>query len=203
MKSALVLFAACIAPKMVPPPAPPAAIAPASLKEDPPRSSAKSRLVLDVAGTAAAAFEIVQTKSDEPDSHALRPLCETPCAVNLATGEHRIAFVSRSDLVGQETITLGPAPTVLREQLGYVQTHPVPFYGGIGAASLGGLALLFGLVLAAQGDGEGRDPATLRDIRVAGGVMIGASVALLGAGWLLLHFGRTEMQPSAAAIFKE
>ena len=201
---AIVLFLpACLATKMVPPPAPPVPIVPAWLTADPPRSASKGRLVLDVAGTRAAAFEIVAAKGDSPDSHALLALCETPCAVNLARGPHRIAFLSAHGFVGQEDVTVGDHPLVVREQLGYVEAHPVPWYAGIGAASLGGLGLLFGLVLAAQGDGETRDPQALRDLRVAGGALIGASAAFLGAGWLLLHIGRTEIQPSAATVFPE
>lgn len=188
---------------MVPAPGTPLAIAPSSLKEDPPRAANKGRVVLDVVGTPAQAIEIVPAKSDEPDGHALVLLCETPCAVNLSKGSHRIAFISPQDFVGQQTIEVGDQPLVLRAQLGYVKTHPVPFHAGIGAAALGGLGLLFGTVLAAQGDGPGRDPGALRDVRTAGAVMLVGSGVMLGVAWLLLHAGRTEIQPSAATTFAE
>jgi hypothetical protein len=159
-------------------------------------------LVLDTVGTMATAFEIVE-KKDDPDGRVVEPLCETPCAVNLTRGKHKLAFVSPRDFVGRETIEVFAEPTVARVQLGYTKTHPILWYSGALAACTGVIGVLVGFVLVGQGDSPDRDPGAVRSSREAGAATLAASVGLFGAAWALLHFGRTEMQPSSVTTFPE
>src|SRR5262249_39023158 len=100
----VLLLPGCIGTRMVPPPGEPAAIPPTALRtEDPPPTEGKGRVVLDVVGTVATAFEI-REKKDDPDGRSVEALCETPCAVSLARGKHQIAFASPKGLVGRETV---------------------------------------------------------------------------------------------------
>jgi hypothetical protein len=188
---------------MVPPPGEPAAIPPASLRtEAPPPSPGKGRLVIDVVGTVATAFEIVE-KKDDPDGRTVEVLCETPCAVNLTRGKHQLAFVSPKGLVGRESAEVFPEPTVMREQLGYVKTHPILWYSGALAACAGVIGVLSGVVFVAQGDGPDRDPGEVRRAHELGGAFLVGSAVLFGAAWFLLHVGRTEIQPSTMTLFPE
>lgn len=197
------LTTGCIAAKTVPPPAEPLPIPPTSLRtEMPPPSPGKGRLVLDVVNMRATAFEIVE-KKDDPNGHVVQPLCETPCAVNLTRGKHKLAFVSPTEQVGRETIEVFPEPTIARVQLGYTKTHPILWYSGALAACTGVVGVLIGLVLVGQGDAQDRDPGAVRSSHEAGGAVLAASAGLFGAAWALLHLGRTEMQPSSVTTFPE
>lgn len=193
----------CIGTKMVPPPGLPAAIPPTSLRtEAPPPSGGKGRLVIDVVGTVATAFEIIE-KKDDPDGRVVEVLCETPCAVSLGRGKHQLAFVSPKGLVGRETAEVFAEPTVMREQLGYVKTHPILWYSGALAACAGAIGVLAGLVFVGQGDGPDRDTREVRYAHELGGGFLLTSAGLFGAAWFLLHVGRTEIQPSAMILFPE
>lgn len=199
----VLLLPGCIGTKMVPPPGEPPAIAPTSLRtEDPPPTEGKGRVVLDVVGTVATAFEI-REKKDDPDGRSVEALCETPCAVSLARGKHQIAFVSPKGLVGRETVEVFKDPTVVREQLGYVKTHPVLWYSGALAACTGAVGILLGLVLVGQGEAPDRDPAAVKGAHESGGAILAASAGMFGLAWFLLHVGRTEIQPSRMTTFPE
>lgn len=200
--SAALACAGCIGTKYVPAPAPPTPMPTPFLMSDAPSPGpGKTRLVLDVPNASATAFEVKDPGPDEPDDRALLPLCKAPCAVNLERGAHRIAFVSPSGLVGSENVVLGREALVLRERLGYVEPHTAAWLAGVGTAALGAFGLVGGFVMVGQGDGAGRDPNALRDVRAAGAVTLVASAAVLGVAWLLLHAGRTEIQPSAATLY--
>lgn len=197
------LATGCIAGKTVPPPGEPVEIAPSSLRMDaPPPSSGRGRLVLDTVGTTATAFEIVE-KKDDPDGRVVTPLCETPCAVNLARGKHQLAFVSPRGQVARETVEVFAQPSVSRVALGYVETHPVLWYSGALSACAGAVGLMLGFVLVGQGDAPDRDPGAVRTAHETGGAVLAASTGLLGAAWLLLHLGRTEIQASRMTSFPE
>lgn len=202
----VLLLPGCIGTKMVPPPGPPVPIPPDTLRtEGPPPSAGKGRLVIDVVGTVATAFEIKDgTSKDDPDSRTVDVLCvDTPCAVNLTRGKHTLAFASPRGLVGRETVEVFPRPTVVREQLGYVQTHRVVFYSGAFVATAGVVALLVGIALVSQTDSPALDPVAVRGAREAGAASLVASGGLFGLAWLLLHLGRTEIQPSSMTTFPE
>lgn len=106
----------------------------------------------------------------------LRPLCQTPCAVNLPRGDHEVLFSDVDPSTGRTSIAsvrVGERPSLLRHSLGR-QTHDVG--GVIGAVILGGLgasALALGGMFMAFGTS---DDGT--DLRPAGGVSLGIGAAL-------------------------
>ena len=92
---------------------------------------------------------------------------------------------------------------VLREQLGYVEPHTAPWLAGVVTAAIGVGGLVGGLVLVGQGDAPDRDPAKVRDARAIGAATLAVSAGVLSLAWILLHAGRTEIQPSAAVLFPQ
>jgi len=86
-------------------------------------------------------------------------------------------------------VTVEPGSKALR-MTGLVAT----MVGGLGALAGGGL-LLVGIVT--QSGDVGTEP---RSLRVGGGIALGASAAVIGAGLVMSYFGTTfvEIEPGAA-----
>jgi hypothetical protein len=125
----------------------------------------------------------------------VRPLCQTPCAVNLPRGQHELLFSNLDLSTGRTSVTsvrVGERPTVARHTLGR-QTNSVG--GLIGALLLGGLGLsgaaLGGMLMAFGTDESGAD------LRPAGGVVLGVGVAMGIGAWVLGEVSRPTMQPGA------
>jgi hypothetical protein len=130
--------------------------------------------------------------------YTLRPLCLTPCTVNLPQGTHEVLF-SDVDMGSGRTSTafvdVGAAPSVLRHAMGR-QTSSV---GGIvGAVVMGGLgtalSLAGGMLMGFQ---DASQPGH-ENLAIAGGVTLGVGAAL-GVGAIVLGLtSRPTVQPGTS-----
>ena len=125
----------------------------------------------------------------------VRPLCQTPCAVNLPRGHHELLFSDLDLSTGRTSVAsvrVGERPAVARHALGR-QTHSIG--GIIGALVLGGLGLsgaaLGGMLMAFGTDEAGTD------LRPAGGAVLGVGVAMGIGAWVLGELSRPTTQPGA------
>lgn len=125
----------------------------------------------------------------------LRPLCQTPCAVNLPRGDHEVLFSDLDPSTGRSSVApvrVVDRPTVLRHTLGR-QTNDVG--GVIGAVILGGLgacAMALGGMLLGFGTGEDGT-----DLRPFGGVTLGVGAALGVSSVIVGLISRPTLQPGA------
>jgi hypothetical protein len=126
---------------------------------------------------------------------SVRPLCETPCAINLPRGHHELLFSDLDLSTGRTSIArvrVGERPTIAVHALGR-QTNSIG--GIIGAILLGGFGLsaaaLGGMLMAFGTDESGND------LRPAGGAVLGVGVAMGIGAWVLGELSRPTMQPGA------
>lgn len=197
--------------RQIPPPRMPQRVMPAAVADAPPAGAGEGRVVLDVAGVPARVDEVVQRSefAGVPQGMTVRaggnymvggrqrltrPLCLTPCAVNLTLGYHELLFSALDDDTHSSTgfVTAAAAPSVVRHALGRETTS---FGGIIGAILMGGLGFagtLAGGALVGIGDDESRGRTGLA---TAGWVTLGVGLAL-GAGAVALGFAsRPTIQP--------
>jgi hypothetical protein len=149
--------AACFGPRTAAPPPVPEKKVPA-LPDDlkAPTRPGTGRLVLDVVGDNARVEEIVETTSEawasagphvwraEGRGEARRPVCRTPCAVDLSIGLHRLRFASsEGGRSGEVEVQVDSQPRVVRYELGYDKSRswawPGLIYGLGGSVIAGGL----------------------------------------------------------------
>ncbi len=125
----------------------------------------------------------------------LRPLCHTPCAINLPRGDHELLFSDVDPSTGRSSVAfvrVGERPSMLRHALGR-QTNDVG--GIIGAVILGGLGVsAMALGAALLGFGTGEDGT---DLRPFGGVTLGIGGALTISSVIVGLISRPTLQPGA------
>jgi hypothetical protein len=129
-----------------------------------------------------------------------KPLCVTPCVVNLPKGEHQINL-STTDADGNlwsitDTIQVGDQPTAYRAALGVERTHLGAQIAGLTLASIGpSLLLTGGIFYAIPGHSEtAATPSESSPLRGPGEWMLGIGVVTTVVGIVLLMQGRTEEQ---------
>lgn len=120
------LVAGCGAQQLPPPPAPSREIPELDLPEGPP-AAGTGRVIVDTNGEKARVSEIrsVATAVAHTGGHTttivdVRPLCTTPCVVDLPYGTHPLVLQSMADESRQSTAELdvGPRPKIFRHALG-------------------------------------------------------------------------------------
>ena len=192
----------------VTPEIPPAAAPPAS----------EGRLVVDVVGERAKVFEVTElTTRTNPGyggknswlappqlDRKMRPLCLTPCAIDLPLGWHSLVFESTSDPLRTSTadVTVAPQPTEVRHALGREKPANGAYVGGIAMLIPAGGLVVMGTVATLVG-ATARDPGptstggTKGDARVflpIGLVLLGIGAALGIGGSILIANNAPERQ---------
>jgi hypothetical protein len=127
-----------------------------------------------------------------------RPLCITPCAVNLPLGQHEILFSAPDDPVARSStgfVNVTPHPSIVRHALGRQETHLGGLLGALLLDGLGFAAMAAGAVLLAFSGVS--DHGAVRDYDVAGYTTLGVGAAMLTSGIVLGHASRPESQPGA------
>lgn len=130
-----------------------------------------------------------------PAAVSVRPLCRTPCAINLPRGEHEIVFSDLAIPTRRESgawIEVGDRPSILRHRLGAQSASPGGALGAVLLASLGGSAMLVGtplMIIGGVSDGSG--------LFVPGAVSLGAGAVTLIGAWILGEFSRPTVRPGS------
>lgn len=197
--------------RQIPPPRMPQRVMPTEVAEAPPPAAGEGRVVLDVANVPSRVDEVTARSeyTGVPQGMTVRsggnymvggrqrqtrPLCLTPCAVNLTLGYHELLFSALDDDTHTSTgfVTAATAPSVVRHVLGR-ETSSVG--GLVGALIMGGFGvsgILSGAVLEAIGD----DPAHGQTgIATAGWITLGLGVALTAGAVALGLASRPTIQP--------
>lgn len=211
VSAALALPLGACGTRYLPPPRAPERVAPAAVAEAPPLREGEGQVTLDVADGPSRAELVTErtqvvagsvgwsTRSRYPampmgTQLTTRPLCVTPCAVNLPLGQHEISFTSMDDparRTGTGFINVTPHPSVVRHALGFQDTH----LGGIIGSALTGAfsvsALLTGTVLVAINDDSRSETSGLMAPGIA---VLGVGAALLATSIILGVHSRPESQ---------
>lgn len=126
-----------------------------------------------------------------------RPLCETPCTINLPYGPHELLFSAlnpRSLHRSTTYINVGRRPSVARHAMGYEETHPVGTTSAMILLGLSATALLFGPLMLALNDPT--DPWDI-DLVPTGWAFTGVGVAFLISGVVVQLTSRPVSRPGA------
>ncbi|TAK32678.1 MAG: hypothetical protein EPO40_01870 [Myxococcaceae bacterium] len=129
--------------------------------------------------------------------YTLRPLCQTPCAVNLPVGAHQILFTSVDPSSGRSSaayVNVGATPSIARHAMGRQSTSVGALVGGILMAGLGAaLSLVGGVVLALPDSASPRTAGS----DIAGWTTLGIGLGLGVGGIVLGLAGRPTDQPGS------
>lgn len=206
---ALLFVHACSA-RLLPPTAVPRRVVPSVVSEVPPPSSGEGRVVLDADG-AARVDEVIQRSEATAlpqvagiyrgtvyvgPQRVTRPLCLTPCAVNLAFGHHEVLFSVLDDPSRTSTgfINVGSSPSIARHAIGQTTSSP----GGLIGALVMGMFSIAGFVTGPVLLGFGDDEARGRTGFVTAGWLTLGIGAALGAGAVALGLAsRPTVQPGS------
>ena len=126
-------------------------------------------------------------------------LCSpSPCAVDLPQGNVLLGFpMIGTDNVEVELVHVGPEPSVYRRSLSiYTNNTGSVRVLGIIATALGGTAMMTGTALLPIGLAKDHDGLT-----IAGGVSLGAGVALLVSGILAMRADAPTYRPGSSNHF--
>jgi hypothetical protein len=139
----------------------------------------------------------------------LRPLCITPCAVDLTQGWHSLVFESVNDGLSTSTadVTVSSRPLAVRHALGRDKPLNGGYLGGVMMIIPGGGFLLSGTLMAIIGatasdpgpgvDANGKAKSDPRVLLPIGLVVAGIGAALGLGGTLLILNNRPEKQPGS------
>ena len=125
-----------------------------------------------------------------------RPLCLSPCTVNLPRGDHELLLTHADPAEGMTSsafVRVGPRPSVFRHTLGRQETSVGGLVGALLLGSFGISALLTGGVLMLIGN----DETSGTDLRPAGGITLGIGAAMSLGAWLLGEASRPTVRPGA------
>ena len=126
-----------------------------------------------------------------------RPVCVTPCTVNLPYGPHELLFSAldpRSPRGSTAYINVGRRPSVVRHTMGYQETHPVGTVSAMILLGLSATALLFGPLMLALDDPE--DPRGF-DLVPTAWAFTGVGAAFLISGVVVQLASRPVSRPGA------
>jgi hypothetical protein len=175
---------------------------------------------LDVVGERAKVFEVTELTTGTAAAYGrksswaavplvqkkMRPLCITPCAVDLVQGWHSLVFESTTDEASTSTadITVLPQPIAVRHALGRDSPMSGRYLGGllllapgVGLTFFGGIVTMVGAVSSPSVDASGRrqnDPKAFLDV---GLVVLGVGAVLGITGGILMANNRPEKQPGS------
>ncbi len=140
------------------------------------------RVLLEANGEAAHVVEVSAT--DDPAVVGVRPVCTTPCVVDLPYGPHPLVFRSKQDpdRESETEVEIGPRPKIVRHALGERHDGGAAYTLGVVMLVLGSVAATTGGILWSAGAAGRSDALTpsAQSLTVAGG-----TTALLGLPLLL------------------
>jgi hypothetical protein len=220
--AALSLTTAC-SPAILPPPAPPPREMPAVRANLGAVAPGKERVLLDTPDDQARVSEItshsqtVTTRGNVLESEHDRPLCITPCAVDLNLGLHDLSFQPTTNpRRGSDVeVQVQGDPLVVRHTMADLQTpNPVVKGIGIGMIAVGGTGLIAGIPITMGGAFERATGGSQQVMLVNGGQMVtqtpgpkglenagfatlGLGAAVLVIGAITAYLGRDTYTPGA------
>jgi len=223
LTTALSVCSAGCVHNLPPPPMPErTAVAPDVVPPGPPPAG-DGRVVVDAVGEQAKVFEVTElTTRTNPGyggksawlappqlDRKMRPLCITPCAIDLPTGWHSLVFESTTDATRTSTVdvTVSTHPIEVRHALGHDKPINGSYVGGLAMLIPAGGLLLMGTIATAVG-ASAKDPGpttngnTRSDARVflpIGLVLLGVGAALGIGGAILVANNAPERQPGSTA----
>lgn len=200
---ALLIVSGC-SPEQLPPPSAPAREVPPDLDlpAEPPPAGA-GRVVLDANGERAKVVEITGSATATAGNYratviGLRPICTTPCVVDLPYGSHPLVFRSTTDETRMSELELdvGPKPKIVRHALGERKDGGAVRTIGSTTLGLGLLSALAGGIL--WGIGElASDSGKPSSLTGTGQVLTGIGAAGVVLSIPLLIIGRPSERPGA------
>lgn len=206
-----------------PPPAVPERVAPdTSIAPADPPSPTQGRVFLDVVDGPAKVSDVTEITTRSSVAHGksayvmpaleekkLRPLCITPCAVDLAQGWHSIVFESVKDETATSTadVTVSARPIAVRHALGREKPANGGYLAGLMMVLPGAGLMLMGTVATAIGatakdpgvDATGKTKGDARIFLPVGLVVLSVGAALGIGGTILVLNNRPERQAGSTA----
>lgn len=172
-----------------------------------PPAPGTGRVILDTNGEKATAIEVTGSMTAAAGGYSativgLRPLCTTPCAVDLPYGSHPILLRSVSDPTRQSETALevGSRPKVFRHELGERKDGGAVRTVGSSLVGLGALAALTGATLwgvAALTNSASSDVAPRSSLDSTGQAITAIGLGAVVLGIPLLILGRPTERPGA------
>jgi hypothetical protein len=189
---------ACGAEQLPPPAAPPREIPKGlDLPEDPP-APGTGRVIVEANGERASVEEVTGVltglEGGRPTSMiGVRPLCTTPCVVDLPYGSHPLVLRSTTDETRQSTAELdvGPRPKVFRHALGERNDGGATHAVGVTFLSLGVVGAITGALLWGIGS------ANASGLEPTGKLVTGVSALSILIAVPILIASRPTEQPGA------
>jgi hypothetical protein len=219
--AALFLTTAC-SPAVLPPPAPPPREMPAIRSDLGPPAPGKERVLLDTLGEEARVSEVtshsqtVTARGNVLDSEHDRPLCITPCAVDLKLGLHDLSFQSTTNPghASDVEVQVQGDPLVVRHEMAELRTPNPALQGtahaalllGVVALPIGGILTGAGVAIRNMGSSTTKlvdgFPTTTeapgpKGVETAGLVTLGVSAGLVLVGAIASYLTRDEYTPGA------
>jgi hypothetical protein len=205
-----------------PPPMPERAVITPEVVPTVATAASDGRLVVDVVGEKAKVFEVTEltTRTNlalggknawmapAQLDRKMRPLCLTPCAIDLPLGWHSLVFESTSEPLRTSTadVTVAAQPTAVRHALGREKPANGGYVGGIVMLLPAGGLLVMGTIATVVG-ATAKDPGpsttggnTKGDARVflpVGLVLLGIGAVLGIGGSILIANNAPERQPGS------
>ncbi len=198
--SLLLSFAAGCGTERLPAPQPPPRELPANVDvPDEPPAPGTSRVVLDANGDKAKVVEITGSATAAAGGYravvvGVKPVCTTPCVVDLPYGSHPLVLRSTTDETRQSELDLdvGPKPKVVRHTLGERRDGGAVRTVGASLLLLGITAGLTGAILWGVGAGAHSD-----GLESTGQVVTAIGAGGIGLSIPLFVIGRPTERPGA------
>lgn len=204
------------ATKFLPAPQEPSRVVPHVVNAPPPPHEGEGQVTLATTSGRARAELVTQRTQVEPyqsgagfaprgyngyapqTQYTLRPLCLTPCTVNLPLGTHEVLFSDVNMGSGRTStafVDVGATPSIVRHTMGR-QTSSVG--GLVGAIVMGGLGVALSLAGGMLIGFQDASDTSRASLGLAGGITLGIGAGL-GVGAVLLGFAsRPTVQPGAS-----
>ncbi|MBX3204214.1 MAG: hypothetical protein KF764_04045 [Labilithrix sp.] len=202
--AAVLALASGCGPERLPPPSAPAREVPADLDlpTEPPPAGA-GRVVIDANGERAKVIEITGSATAAAGNYratiiGLRPICTTPCVVDLPYGTHPLVLRSTTDPTRTSEVELdvGAKPKIVRHTLGERKDGGAAHTIGSSALVLGVVAALTGGLLWGLGELASK-PGQPSSLVGTGQVITGIGAAGIVLSIPLLVVGRPTERPGA------
>ncbi len=198
-------FAAGCGTEHLPPPSPPPREVPTDVDlpaEPPPNGT--GRVVIDANGERAKVVEITGSATAAAGNYratfiGLRPLCTTPCVVDLPYGSHPLVLRSTTDAtrVSELELDVGPRPKIVRHTLGEKKDGGAPQAIGSTVLVLSVLTAATGALLWGLGELNSKPTGEPSGLIGAGQVITGIGGAGILLSIPLLVVGRPSQRPGA------
>lgn len=194
-------FLAGCGPQRLPPPQAPAREVPANVDvpDDPP-APGTGRVLLDADGEKAKVLEVTGSATAAAGGYTativgVKPLCTTPCVVDLPYGSHPLVFHSTTDEARASEVDLdvGPKPKVVRHAMGERRSGGAMQSIGSSLLVLGVLAAGTGAILWAVGSANPQGGS----LGSTGQLVTGIGAAGIAISIPLLILGRPTERPGA------